>query len=309
MEKLRNLIHNKDVKNVYFYGAASSGRRAIHKTRNLGIDTRKISFVDTNPQKWGKQFEGHNVVSPKEMFACSAGYCFITSYMNTEIALYLETNNYLNFSYDRNLLQFNFKHPKFDLEFCKIHQIVQQSCNMDMDEQYTLYSASKAICNIKGDLAEVGVYKGGSAKLILLANSQKRKLFLFDTFEGLPSSKMEEDDLVLGGWLNDTSSQSVRENLTPFTNFEIIQGIFPDSVAEKKLPDFFALVHLDTDIYDGTYESLKYFWPKMSTHGRIIIHDYNNEDCPGVKQAVTDYFQGSFERVVEVADSQAVIIK
>ncbi len=39
---------------------------------------------------------------------------------------------------------------------------------------------------IKGELAEVGVYKGGSAKLICEAKGNSI-LHLFDTFEGLPN--------------------------------------------------------------------------------------------------------------------------
>lgn len=39
---------------------------------------------------------------------------------------------------------------------------------------------------ISGDIVEVGVYKGGSAKLIREADKSK-SLHLFDTFEGLPS--------------------------------------------------------------------------------------------------------------------------
>jgi len=38
-----------------------------------------------------------------------------------------------------------------------------------------------------GDIAEVGVYQGGSAKLICEARNENKVLYLFDTFEGLPT--------------------------------------------------------------------------------------------------------------------------
>jgi len=47
---------------------------------------------------------------------------------------------------------------------------------------------------IHGDLAEVGVYKGGSGKLICKTNTEK-VLHLFDTFEGIP--KVDEIDKSL----------------------------------------------------------------------------------------------------------------
>ena len=45
--------------------------------------------------------------------------------------------------------------------------------------------AVKRTGKIEGDIAEVGVYRGGSAKLICEAKGNKQ-LHLFDTFEGLP---------------------------------------------------------------------------------------------------------------------------
>lgn len=46
-------------------------------------------------------------------------------------------------------------------------------------------SALRATQLIPGEMAEVGVYKGGTAALMLAAEPKKR-LHLFDTFEGLP---------------------------------------------------------------------------------------------------------------------------
>ena len=48
-------------------------------------------------------------------------------------------------------------------------------------EAYMLYSIAKSQQELDGDMAEVGVYQGGSAKLISEVKGD-RKLFLFDTF-------------------------------------------------------------------------------------------------------------------------------
>jgi hypothetical protein len=53
------------------------------------------------------------------------------------------------------------------------------------NEAYQLFATVKAVAKIQGDIAEVGVFKGGSAKLICEAKGNKR-LHLFDTFEGIP---------------------------------------------------------------------------------------------------------------------------
>ena len=48
-------------------------------------------------------------------------------------------------------------------------------------EAYHIYMASKITRKVPGDIAEVGVYKGGSAKIICSAKGD-RALYLFDTF-------------------------------------------------------------------------------------------------------------------------------
>ena len=58
----------------------------------------------------------------------------------------------------------------------------------DNEENYTLYSSLKAVKDLAGDIAEIGVYKGGTAKLICELKGNKN-LYLFDTFEGLPDTK------------------------------------------------------------------------------------------------------------------------
>ena len=57
---------------------------------------------------------------------------------------------------------------------------------MHNNEAYQIYSAVEKTAKIEGDIAEVGVYKGGSAKLICEAKETKN-LHLFDTFNGLPN--------------------------------------------------------------------------------------------------------------------------
>jgi hypothetical protein len=51
-------------------------------------------------------------------------------------------------------------------------------------EAYQIYAAVAKTAKVDGDIAEVGVYKGGSAKLI--CETTNKPVHLFDTFEGLP---------------------------------------------------------------------------------------------------------------------------
>ena len=51
----------------------------------------------------------------------------------------------------------------------------------------------------------------------------------------------------------------------------------------------FAMVSLDPDLYDPTYAGLRYFYPRLSRGGVIIIHDYNSYQFTGVAEAVRRY--------------------
>ena len=61
---------------------------------------------------------------------------------------------------------------------------------------FLIYSLAKAQSKRPGDFAEVGVYQGGSARVICEAKGSKR-LRLFDTFSGLPEDSSEADGGVL----------------------------------------------------------------------------------------------------------------
>ena len=71
----------------------------------------------------------------------------------------------------------------------------------------------------------------------------------------------------------------------------------------------FCFVHLDTDLYQSTLDSLEFFWPRMVKGGRIISHDYNALEVIGVKQAFQEFFKGSPESIIEIADTQVMVIK
>src|SRR5215471_4921452 len=47
-----------------------------------------------------------------------------------------------------------------------------------------IFEAVEAVEKVPGDLAEVGVFRGGTAALMLSASA--KRMHLFDTFEGLP---------------------------------------------------------------------------------------------------------------------------
>ncbi len=164
-------------------------------------------------------------------------------------------------------------------------------------EAYHIYMAVKRTQKVPGDIAEVGVYMGGSAKIICSVKGE-RHLHLFDTFEGLP--QVDEIDMVWPFYEGKfaASYDKVRDYLKHQTNVSFYKGVFPDTsgpVQDKT----FSMVNLDVDCYESTKQCLEFFYSRMSPGGIILSHDYTT--TPGVRNKA--------EPVLETAGSQCLVVK
>ena len=166
--------------------------------------------------------------------------------------------------------------------------------------------------NIKGNVAELGVYKGKFARYIN-KYFPGRKLYLFDTFRGFDEADIKSELLNTYSEGNqDFSNTSVEKVLSimPHPDQCIIKkGFFPHSAIG--LEDEFAFVSLDTDLYDPIYNGLQYFYPRLVKNGYIFIHDFNNDSYKGVRQAVIKYCSENSISYFPLPDSagSAVIMK
>ncbi len=172
-------------------------------------------------------------------------------------------------------------------------------------EAYHIFMAVRSTEKVPGDIAEVGVYRGGSAKIICAAKGN-RPLHLFDTFEGLP--KVDEVDAVWPFYEGKfaASFDDVKKYLATETNVSLYKGLFPDTagpVIDRK----FSFVNLDVDTYESTKQCLQFFYSRMNPGGIIISHDYLT--APGVQKAVDEFFSDKPEPVIETAGSQCFIVK
>lgn len=55
------------------------------------------------------------------------------------------------------------------------------------------------------------------------------------------------------------------------------------------LEDRYSFVNIDADLYQPTREGLRYFSPLLSKGGYLFVHDYNNAEYKGVREAVREY--------------------
>jgi predicted O-methyltransferase YrrM len=164
-------------------------------------------------------------------------------------------------------------------------QFGETICSAEVIQQLNYLLTS--VKDLKGSVAEIGVYKGGTALVIanMLPNDD---IYLYDTFEGMPEV-CEFDNTHKKGDFNDTSFIGVSNLFKDKKNVKVIKGIFPkenvDFLKDKK----FKFVHLDVDIYESYKESLDFFHDKMIPGGVMLFDDYNAWTCLGSKKAIDEY--------------------
>jgi O-methyltransferase len=171
-------------------------------------------------------------------------------------------------------------------------------------EAFIVHSMAKATRKLPGDIAEVGVFQGSTARLICDVKGDT-KFRLFDTFEGLPKSSKEDNDVHREHQYT-CSLDSVKGYLEGFSNLSFHKGYFPASAEEVPDADY-SFVHLDVDLYNSTLDSLDYFYSRMVPGGILLSHDYSM--LAGVKQAFTEFFDDKPEEVIELPTTQCMIVK
>lgn len=167
------------------------------------------------------------------------------------------------------------------------------------------YDAVKRINsqNIPGDIVELGVFRGGCSCLMAkaqMATGSARRMWLFDTFNGMPEPSSEHDDRRskrLWKAVTDGTKTSVpgtaRDRKWAYAPLEEVQSTmartgFPQQLlrfvkgkveetlndTSIELPQAIALLRLDTDWYESTKVELDLLWPRLSPGGWLYVDDY-----------------------------------
>lgn len=204
----------------------------------------------------------------------------------------------------------------FSLDMEKGFREIYKKCKFftvtSLARMYSLYKSIEYIVNnkIPGDIVECGVWKGGSMMLCALTlikmNEKKRKLYLYDTYEGmteptendvrnldkkLASEIMKKFDKKKSKYYY-APLPEVKENLYstgyPKNNLIFIKGKVEDTIPNT-IPERISVLRLDTDWYESTYHELNYLFPRLEEKGILIIDDYGF--WTGSKKATDNYIK------------------
>jgi O-methyltransferase len=203
----------------------------------------------------------------------------------------------------------NLKNKKISIDLRRLERTYQDKVRF-----YTFWLQIERLKqnNVAGAFAELGVFKGETAKIIHFMDPS-RKLLLFDTFIGFSDKdlKYEEcnDEKYDSRNFSNTNIDYVKHYIKGNDNISFYKGYFPESI-ENFPEQKYAFVHLDADLYKPTLAALKYFYTNLSEGGVIIVHDYNHS-WDGLRKAIDEFIPSVHENLIEIADSygSAIIIK
>jgi O-methyltransferase len=181
---------------------------------------------------------------------------------------------------------------------------------------------------IPGLFIEAGSALGGSSILLTAAKKADRPLWIYDTFEMIPSPSSEDgkdahdryqiiqgrqargikEDLYYGYVENliERVKQSFEKSGYPVekNNVQMIKGLIENTM---EICQPVALAHIDCDWYSPVMACLENITPNLSPGGRIIIDDY--EQWSGARKAVDYYFAGKKDAYQFLTFSRLHIIK
>jgi len=184
----------------------------------------------------------------------------------------------------------------------------------DKETKKLLEIAESSLRN-EGDFVELGCYRGETSVLLeklLEKQGSKKKLWIYDSFEGLPKKTAEDASVAGDAFKEKELLVSKREVVERFKRAGlklpvIKKGFFENLDPEKDFPEKISFAFLDGDLYNSIKTSLKLVAPKLAEGGTIIVHDYNNPKLPGSAKAVDEFLKKKPEFKLRIFETLAIL--
>jgi O-methyltransferase len=154
--------------------------------------------------------------------------------------------------------------------------------------------------DVPGDVIETGVWRGGATifmRGVLKAHGDtSRTVWVADSFQGLPPPDparypadagdrfFEQEGLAVG-------VEQVKHNFERYglldDRVKFLVGWFKDTLPTAPI-DRLAVMRLDGDLYESTWQAIEALYPKLSPGGFCIVDDYGTlvDQC---QRAIHDY--------------------
>ena len=197
-------------------------------------------------------------------------------------------------------------------EFWAFYEKCKPFTMTSVERMYALYKSVNYVLDrgVLGDFVECGVWRGGCglmmAQLLAARGITDRKIYLFDTFEGMTPPTAEDVNLrgesaatlmshdveksSNGVWciadLDDVQHNLALAGLNP-AQIIFVKGKVEETLPEQLPQGPISLLRLDTDWYTSTKHEMDHLYPQLVEEGILIIDDYGH--WKGARRAIDEY--------------------
>ncbi|EAL5649371.1 methyltransferase [Campylobacter lari] len=286
------------MKKAFIYGSAQLG---IQIAWHVSKDYEILGFIDTDSRKYTSNSGVYIEIDDKNYMIYSPDILCNTQidkvFIGTEVDIYIK-------QIKNTLLKYGIGDDKIDLSLT----FIPYYARLNFIKIISLEFQNK---NIMGSVAELGVFRGKTAKEI--NRIFKNDIFyLFDTFEGFNEKDINEEiGLAKQANINDFSNTSlnfVKKQMPYLDKCCFMEGYFPETIVKIPQDEKFKFVNIDMDLYQPILEGLVYFYPKLVKDGVILIHDYFHPYYTGAKRAVDEFCKNNNIEIVPIGDAFSVAI-
>lgn len=184
-------------------------------------------------------------------------------------------------------------------EFSSIYRQIRSYTMCSNARLRGLHRAVRSVVSreIPGDIVECGAARGGSAALMALTLKRlqaRRRIWLFDTFEGLPAPTANDPDFEIAALFTGTCIGTVDEVRALFQRLQVsegvefVKGLFQDTLPAASLSQI-AVLHIDGDWYESVKVCLDQLYDKVAPGGVIQFDDYGY--WMGARRAVDEFMK------------------
>jgi O-methyltransferase len=171
--------------------------------------------------------------------------------------------------------------------------------------------------DIPGDLIETGVWRGGATifmRGVLKAHGEtSRTVWVADSFQGVPAPDPARYPADAGDTFHRAAGlavgvEQVKHNFERYglldNQVRFLPGLFKDTLATPQLQ--LAVLRLDGDLYESTWQSMEALYPNLSPGGFCIVDDYG-ELVAQCQRAIHDYrnAHGITDKIIDIDGSGA----
>ena len=163
---------------------------------------------------------------------------------------------------------------------------------------------------ITGDYAEFGSWgattfimahrQSRTARTLLEPSEHHRKLWAFDSFQGLPAQSVSQDEHPQ--WIQGTMRTGVddfhalvRQQGVSASDYTVVPGFYDTTLRgdTSDLPTDICLAYIDCDLYSSTKNVLDFLLPRLK-HGMVLAFDdyfnYSSTQASGERTACLEVF-------------------